>query len=370
MSEPLDDDYGLSKVAEAKEIPAPELPYRPPHPKSKDHVIGVIGCGGIAGQQLAAYQHAGYRVTALCDIDESRARRLQSQFYPDAFVTADYREVLRRKDVTVVDIATHPAERVALIEAAIGTGKHVLSQKPFVTDLDVGERLADLAERNNLILAVNQNGRWAPHFSYLREAVRAGLIGEVQSVNFTLHWDHQWIIGTPFEEIHHLVLYDFAIHWFDLAAQFFQGRTAKRVQAVALPSISQRARPPFLAQAAVEYEGGMASLFFNANVVHGQNDRTFIAGSLGSAISSGPSLSNQEVTLHTAEGVARPKLDGTWFREGFLGAMGELLRAIEEGRTPLNNARENLHSLALCFAALASADEGVPKIPGEIRRKV
>ena len=74
------------------------------------------------------------------------------------------------------------------------------------------------------------------------------------------------------------------------------------------------------------------------------------------------------MTLYTAEGIATPTLEGGWFPDGFHGSMGELLCAIEEGREPLNNARENLHSLAFCFAAIASATEGVPKIPGEVRR--
>jgi predicted dehydrogenase len=97
----------------------------------------------------------------------------------------------------------------------------VLSQKPFVLDLDVGERLVALADARNVRLAVNQNGRWAPHFSYLRQAIAAGLLGDLVSAHLSVHWDHTWTVGTPFEEIHDLVLYDFGIHWFDIVAQFF-----------------------------------------------------------------------------------------------------------------------------------------------------
>jgi hypothetical protein len=48
--------------------------------------------------------------------------------------------------------------------------------------------------------------------------------------------------------------------------------------------------------------------------------------------------------------------------------MGELLCAIEEGREPMNGARDNLNSLALCFAAIAAATDVQPKVPGEVRR--
>jgi predicted dehydrogenase len=368
MPAPLADDYGLSKSQTSARIEAPVLPYQPRNPKSYNPAIGVIGCGGIAVQHLNAYRHAGFRVTALCDHTESKARAYQERFYPDAMVTADYRELLRRDEIEVIDVTTHPEDRVEIIEEAFRAGKHVLSQKPFVIDLDVGERLADLADARGVRLAVNQNGRWAPHFSFIREALRAGLIGRLMSAHFGAHWDHNWIIGTKFEEIESLVLYDFGVHWFDLAAHFFEGRDALRVGAFATRASGQRAKPPMMAQAIIEFEDGQASIVFNANVEHGQEDRTVIAGTEGAIVSAGPSLSEQSVTIHTAEGRARPALEGEWFREGFHGAMGELLCAIEEGREPVNNARGNLRGLSLCFAAIVSAVEGVVKAPGSVRK--
>ncbi|MFN0084779.1 MAG: Gfo/Idh/MocA family protein [Blastocatellia bacterium] len=368
MPETLANDYGLSRPAEARRAPAPDLPYRPPSPRGPCPGIGVIGCGGIAIQHLNAYRHAGFRVEALCDRTERKALDYQARFYPRARVATDYRELLALPGVEVVDIATHVEDRMELIEAAIGAGKHVLSQKPFVVDLDDGERLAALAEARGVHLAVNQNGRWAPHFSYLREAVKAGLIGDIQSLTFTLHWDHRWVIGTPFDRMDHLILFDFAIHWFDLTACLLGDRQPRSVYAATRRAVGQSAASPMLAQAAIEFDGGQAAMIFNADAVHGQEDRTMIAGTKGMLVSSGPSLSEQTVTLHTEDGDAQPALEGTWFREGFHGAMGELLCAIEEARPPLNNARGNLRGLALGFAAIASANEQRPVRPGEIRR--
>ena len=368
MNDTLADDYGLSKVETGARMAAPVLDYRPRNPLSYRPAIGLIGCGGITVQHLNAYKHAGYRVVALCDRTEAKARERQAQFYPEAAIYTDYRELLARDDIEVVDIATHPADRVFIIENALRAHKHVLSQKPFVLDLDIGEKLVDLAEQQGVKLAVNQNGRWAPHFSYIRRAIKTGLLGQIMSVHFSVHWDHNWIIGTPFEKVHYLVLYDFAIHWFDLVAHFFIDRVPLRLTASTARAVGQRARPPMLAQAAIEYEGGQATLVFNANVKLGQEDHTFIAGTEGTITSTGPSLSEQTVILYTADGYAIPELDGTWFREGFHGAMGELLCAIEEDREPINSARENLQSLSLSFAAISSAAEGVTKIPGQVRR--
>jgi predicted dehydrogenase len=202
----------------------------------------------------------------------------------------------------------------------------------------------------------------------MRQAVAAGLIGDVTSVHISINWDHSWIAETGFNDVHDLVLYDFTIHWFDMVTCFFGARQPTSVVATLGHAAGQRAKPPMLAGALVSYDGGQAVLALNATVVHGQQDRTIVAGTAGTLLSVGPSLSEQAVTLATAEGVAIPQLDGTWFREGFQGTMAELICAIEQGRAPLNNARDNLRSLALTFAAVASSHDGRAYAPGEVRR--
>ena len=368
MDEQRTDDYGLSTIPASPELTAPDLPYRPQDPQAYNPPIGLIGCGQITEYHLAAYRRAGYRVVALCDRVESRARERQAQYYPEARVYTDYRELLWRDDIEVVDIATHPADRAPILEEALLARKHVLSQKPFVLDLDLGRRLADLADRQGVTLAVNQNGRWAPHFAYLRQVVAHNLLGKLTSAALTVAWDHTWVIGTPFEGIHDLILYDFAIHWFDIVACFFGDAQPLRVFASTAHATGQRARPALLAQVLIEYPAAQATLSFDATVIYGQQDRTTLSGTLGTAVSSGPSLSEQRVDLYTAAGYASPRLDGTWFREGFHATMGELLCAIEEGRQPITSARNNLRSLELAFAAIASAHQGLPKVPGTVRQ--
>lgn len=367
-ADPTPGGYGLSAVTHGTARAAPALAYLPPRPRAYRPRIGLIGCGGISEYHLRAYRAMGLELVALCDRVAARAEQRRLEFYPEAAVTTEWREVLRRGDIDVVDIALHPAERVEVIEAALRARKHVLSQKPFVLDLDAGERLVALADAQGVRLAVNQNGRWAPHFSYLAAAVHGGVVGDVASVDCTLQWDHTWTAGTPFEEVHHLVLLDFGIHWFDLAAHLLRGHRAERVWASVRRTSGQKMKPPMLAHAGIDFAGAQVRLNFNGHVQPGQEDRTVICGARGTLRSAGPSLSEQTVTLHTAEGHAVPVLAGTWFTHGFQGAMGELLCAIEEGREPGHSARNNLDSLALCFAALASADTGQPQVPGTVRR--
>jgi len=349
-------------------IPAPALPYRPRDPRHYRPRIGLIACGGITKDHLAAYRAAGYRVAALCDPVLDRARKRKAEFYPEADVYRDYRDVLARDDIEVVDLAAHPQPRADMIEASLRAGKHVLSQKPFVLDLDFGQRMVELADRQGVRLAVNQNGRWAPHFSYIHQAILAGLLGEVMAVHCSVHWDHSWVQGTEFEKIRHLILYDFAIHWFDLLTCYLGGKTPRRVFASIARTSRQEVVPPLLAQALIEYEGAQASLVFDAHTPFGPEDRTYVTGSRGTIRSTGPDLKRQTVTLFTPGGYAVPELAGCWFPDAFHGTMGELLCAIEEGREPTHSARNNLQSLALCFAAIASAERHEPIVPGTVRR--
>lgn len=353
-------------AAPAKDA-APELPYKPRDPQHYRPPIGLIGCGGITREHLLAYAKAGYRVVALCDLDLERARGRQEEFYPAAALYTDYRELLNRDDIEVVDIAVHPHQRPPLIEAALQARKHVLSQKPFVLDLDVGERLVELADRQGVYLAVNQNGRWAPHFSYMREAVKAGLLGELAGIHLSVHWDHSWVRGTEFEKVRHLILYDYAIHWFDMISCLMTGQEALRVFASVARTRLQTVSPALLGQAVVEYPTAQASLAFDAETRFGSQDRSFIAGSQGAISSIGPGNRTQRLTITTDAGDATPHLEGSWFPDGFHGTMGELLCAIEEHRQPSINAADNLKSLALCFAAVASAERHEPVVPGSVR---
>ena len=358
MSEPDADTYSLKSAALA-EVAAPALPYQPPMPRSYRPRIGVIGAGGIVSAHLDAYRTAGWEVAAICNRTLAKAEAKAAEFAPKARVTDRWEEVLNDPAIDVVDITPHPADRLPIIEAALRAGKHVLSQKPFVLDLAEGRHLVALARENGVRLAVNQNGRWAPHLAYMREAVRAGLIGEVISAHVGIHWNHGWIAGTPFEKIEDLILYDFGIHWFDFLRSVI-GPRARTVFATAAQATGQAARAPLLAQVLVQMEGGQASLVFDGATPHGPRDTTFIAGTKGSLQSDGPDLGQQSVNLTTASGIARPRLEGTWFNDGFRGAMGALLVAIEDGTEPANGAEENLDSLALAFAAIQSRRTGKP----------
>ncbi|MGK0189770.1 MAG: putative dehydrogenase [Verrucomicrobiales bacterium] len=362
-----EESYGLSKTHASTEGDAPVLDYLPRKPVYLPR-IGLIGAGGITEYHLRAYSKHGLNVVAIANPTLEKAQLRRDEFYPQANVYTDAGTIFADDSIDVVDIATYPNERVALIEQAIDAGKHVLSQKPFVTDLDVGQRLVDKADARGVLLAVNQNGRWAPHYRYISQAIRAGIIGEISTIDFAQQWDHRWTVGTTFEEIHHLLLYDFGVHWFDFAHCFTGIAEAERVYASVRSATYQKARPPFLASSIIDYPNAQVRINFNAHVAYGQRDGVVICGEHGTIRSTGEGLNQHKVVIETEGKRGVPALDGDWFSNGFEGTMLELLNAISENRQPENNARDNLASLALCFAAVRSADCGEPQVPGTIRR--
>jgi predicted dehydrogenase len=197
-----------------------------------------------------------------------------------------------------------------------------------------------------------------------------GLIGRVVSVDLSLQWDQTWITGIDaFESIHHLILYDFAVHWFDISNCFMRGQDAVDVYASAVRFKEQKFSPPALASAIINYPESQVRMSFNSHTQLGEEDVTTVVGTKGTLRSRGPGLNEQpRMEIYTEDGECVVPLDGCWFENGFQGTMGELLCAIEEGREPDNSARDNLRSLALCFAGIESADTGKVVRVGDARK--
>lgn len=346
-----------------------EVNYLPRDVEGFSPRIGLIGCGGISGMHLAAYRAAGYQVVALCDVVRARAEARRDEFFPDADVYDDPGQLLGREDITIVDIATHVDVRPALVASALDHGKHVLSQKPFVQALAEGDRLIALADAKGLQLSVNQNGRWAPHFAYLLAAVRQGLIGTVTSADFAVYWAHDVALENHpvFAEMQDLVLYDFGIHWFDVIARLFAGRTAMRVTSTVRRTQGQLIPAPTSATALIDYEDAQASVIFRAASHFDEYGSYRVEGTHGVISHDGGSLGGSTVTLRTADGTQVVDLEGDWWRNGMHGAMSELIAAVHTGVAAGNTAANSLDGLRLCFAAISSSRSDAPVDPRTVR---
>lgn len=346
---------------------APKLDYQPRHPRRpKSHRIGLIGCGGISQYHLQAAKAMRVPVVAMADVNLAAAESRRDEYYPQADVYSDHHELLARDDISVVEIATHTAVRGQQIKDALKAGKHVLSQKPFTADLREGRKLIAYAKRRGLKLGVNQNGRWSPQFAGFLAAVRQGLLGELHTVDYSLAWDHTWIRGSAFEKLHHLILSDFAIHWFDAVRCAFGTRQPRTVFANAVKAPRQDLKAPMLAHAVVNFGDGLATLGFSAYESHEPREYFCAVGSKGTLRGAANVARIDELEYSNAKGTVKLPLKGEWFPDGFRGTLGEFLRSIEEDRDPSISAADNLKSLELCFAAVESADTGKPIKPGKV----
>lgn len=352
----------------------PPVSYLPVDPIEYAPGIGLIGCGNISRAHLAAYAAAGYRVRALCDVHIERASARRDEYFPDAAVTTDHHALLARPDIEVVDLATHVNVRPALVRDAIRAGKHILSQKPFVLDLDEGRELIELADQCGVTLAVNQNGRWAPHHSFLLAAAREGLLGTISSTDIGLYWPHDVDVrrSPVFSQMEDLILYDFGIHWFDLIATLFAGQgPAHSVHATVGRTADQVIPVPTSAQVSIDFPHAAATLILRGSSHRARGGHYRVDGSAGTVIHSAANElggENPSVTLYTNGEASSFTLSGDWWRNGMHGTMGELLASIEAKRRPSNDARASLPGLSLCFAAIGSAREGNPVDPTTVTR--
>lgn len=346
----------------------PKLNYLPRGPRRrKQHKIGLIGCGGISKFHLTAAKAWGVDVVAMADVNPAAAEARRDEFFPKASIYTDHRELLARADITVVEIATHTAVRGPQIWDALRAGKHVLSQKPFTFDLREGRKLVAYAKRRGLHLGVNQNGRWSPQFGALIAAARQGLLGDIYSLDFSMAWDHTWTRGTAFEKLHHLILNDFAIHWLDATRCVFGDRKPKSVFANAVRVPGQDMKAPMVANTTVNFGDGLATLSFSAYESIDPREYMCCVGSKGTLRGTGDVNKIDQIEFANKRGTVEMQLEGQWFPDGFRGTLGEFLRAIEEGRESSISAANNLRTLELCFAVVASADTGQPVKPGTVK---
>ncbi|NIB38230.1 Gfo/Idh/MocA family oxidoreductase [Pseudomaricurvus alkylphenolicus] len=336
-------------------------------PASDQHCIALVGCGAIGRIQLYSYRQAGWNVALICDKDEAAACNARDEHFPNADITTDFQEVLKRDDITVVDLALHLDIRPEFVRQALLAGKHVLSQKPFVEKLSEGVELAQVAESQGVTLAVNQNGRWAPHFRALRTVIEGGHIGEVASADFSAYWAHDELVANHvLGKDPNLVLYDFAIHWFDLIAGLFPEHDAKSVYAITGKREGQLVEVPTMASVIIDYGSLQVTVNMRASARQEDSGYFHVNGSRGKVEIAGHSLGGDSLQVVTESGSTVIEVERDWFPHALIGSMADFLCAIENGEQPTAHPRSSLAGLSLCFAAMESAATGKPVDPAGV----
>ncbi|MBO0595554.1 Gfo/Idh/MocA family oxidoreductase [Nesterenkonia sp. E16_7] len=97
----------------------------------------------------------------------------------------DWRRVLERKDVDLIDICTPGDTHAEIAEAALAAGKHVLVEKPMANSVPEAQRMNDAAHRaraHGIHAMVGFTYRRVPALKLARELIAEGRIGEVRQV--------------------------------------------------------------------------------------------------------------------------------------------------------------------------------------------
>ena len=334
--------------------------YRPQFPPGDLPHVAIVGIGGIVkSSHLPAYTKYGVPIAAVYDIRPEATEGIQNEF-PIGRVASSFDEILADPDIEVVDIATFPEHRIPLVKQALEAGKHVLSQKPLALDMASAGELVDLADAKGVKLAVNQNGRWSPPWRTATMLIEAGRIGDLIAVTHILDRSYRWTIGTHFEKIPHWAIYDYTVHWIDITRTWMGDLTPVTVRGrdYRTPNQPPESQTPWGLTIEIDSENGATALIRATGGEPGQPEGHpfYINGTEGKIW--GSALGREFVELYRGDQHVAFDLEGSWFPDGFGGAMGELLSAIAENREPSNSARHNLRSLQLTLAAVESAENG------------
>jgi predicted dehydrogenase len=139
-------------------------------------------------------------IVACCDTDRKLAEEAGEKFGATV-VSDDYRAVVSRDDIDVVDVCTPSHTHFELAMAAIEAGKHVLCEKPVAFDFRETMRAAALAKSKRLKTKLGFTFRYSPAMLYMKELVDQGFCGEPYIYN-AYEQNSQWINPeTPLRQV-------------------------------------------------------------------------------------------------------------------------------------------------------------------------
>jgi predicted dehydrogenase len=150
--------------------------------------VGLIGTGGRCRhlmQSLARIPRV--RMAAVCDVWDVHLDQARKLVDPKAFATRNYKEVLDRKDIDAVLIATPDHWHVPMTVDACAAGKDVYVEKPLTHEPGEGRAVIDAQNRHKRIVQVGTQQRSMPQFIQGRELIRAGRLGSISRVQ--LSWN-------------------------------------------------------------------------------------------------------------------------------------------------------------------------------------
>jgi predicted dehydrogenase len=146
--------------------------------------IGVIGCG-YWGPKLARNFHY-LSDTELAWVSDLRPERLahMQELYPRVQATRNYRDLLE-SDVDAVVVAVPVRLHHSIAMEALGSGKHILVEKPLAADVKEATEIAEVSGALGLAAMVGHTFLYNPAVNAVRDVIASGELGQVYYINAT-----------------------------------------------------------------------------------------------------------------------------------------------------------------------------------------
>jgi predicted dehydrogenase len=151
-------------------------------------VLGAIGIGKMMVDHLPHFLGMpNVKVVAVSDVDATRrafGKKMVDKKYGNSDCTAhnDYREILARKDVDAVVVATPDHWHAMVILDACRAGKDIYCEKPLTNNLVEAKTVMDAVNGSKIIFQTGSQQRACDNFRLACELVRNGRLGKIKQV--------------------------------------------------------------------------------------------------------------------------------------------------------------------------------------------
>src|SRR5665213_429832 len=142
--------------------------------------VALIGSGGMGvADGITCISVPGVKLVAVCDLYDGRLAEAKKRWGNDIFTTRDYKEILERKDVDAVIIATPDFWHKDISVAAMNKGKHVYCEKPMVHDISEAPAVVEAQNRNKVVFQVGSQGMSSLGNEKAKQLLKEGAIGKL-----------------------------------------------------------------------------------------------------------------------------------------------------------------------------------------------
>ncbi|ULQ53454.1 Gfo/Idh/MocA family protein [Flavihumibacter fluvii] len=154
--------------------------YRKPFGANDQVNLALIGAGGMGTQDtITALGVPGVKLVAVCDLYDGRLADAKKKWGADIFTTRSYKELLNRKDIDAVIVATPDHWHQQISIDAMKAGKHVYCEKPMVHAITEGPAVIKAQKETGKIFQVGSQGVSSLGNEKARELLKDGAIGQL-----------------------------------------------------------------------------------------------------------------------------------------------------------------------------------------------